>query len=161
MAVVQAKPVVEKPVVVADRVDEKLMPAGKYEITSSTNFDVNIYLKPLDGRWILMAGSGKGIDTHKVVFRMWTYDEMVELKKLATNYDQQKRIHMIDQDNLRRLKVQKLLVSWTFDRENPRLKLHHVQGVLTDESWAAVKSLQPNILTYIMDEMDKVYELNG
>jgi hypothetical protein len=167
MAIVQAKPELQKPqetpkpVQPVDRIDEKLMGPGKYEITKDTTFTINVHLKPQEGRWILMANAGKGVDSHKVVFRMWTYDEMVDLKKLATNFDQIKRIHMIDNDQLNRLKTQKLMVSWTFDKDNPRLKLQHFQGVLTDESWAAVKSLQPNIVSYLMDEMNKVYELNG
>lgn len=161
MAIVQARPEEVKAAKPVDRVDEKLMGPGKYEITRDTLFTVNVHMKPLDGRWILMAGAGKGIDSHKVVFRMWTYDEMVDMKKMATNYDQMKRVHMIDNDALNRFKLQKLIVSWTLDRENPRLKLHHVQGVLTDEAWNAVKTLQPNILTYIMEEMNKVYEFNG
>ena len=165
MAVVQAKPVEKTDKapkeVQSIRIDEKLMGPGKYEITKDTTFTVNIHLKPVDGRWILMVDSGKGVDSHKIVFRMWTYDEMVELKKLATNYDQQKRIHMLDNDMLNRLKIQKLMLSWTFDKDNPRLKLNHVQGILTDESWNAVKGLQPNILEYIISEMNRVYELNG
>lgn len=161
MAIVQAKPEEVKPLKPQDRIDEKLMAPGKYEVTPDTIFTVNVYLKPVDTRWVLMVNSGKGVDAHKVVFRMWTYDEMVELKKMATSYDQIKRIHMIDNDLLNRLKMQKFMVSWTFDKDNPRLKLQHFQGVLTDESWTAIKRLQPNIIDYIIGEMNKVYELNG
>jgi len=161
MAIVQAKPDEQKPTQSGQRVDEKLMKPGKYEITPETTFKIQVHLREKDGRWLLMTGPGKGIETHEVVFRMWTYDEMVEMKKMATTYDATKRIHMIDNDALNRFKVQRLMVSWTFDRDNPRLKLHHVNGVLTDESWKAFASLQPNISTYILDEMNRVYELNG
>lgn len=161
MVTVQAKPEMQKPVEAAPRVDEKLMGPGKYEVTPDTTFRIKMFLKEKDGRWIIMNSSGKGIEEHEVVFRMWTYDEMVELRKMATNYDPTKRIHMLDNDVLNRLKVQRLMVSWTFGGANPRLRIQHVQRVMTDESWEAFKRLQPNISDQILSEMNKVYEYNG
>jgi len=162
MAIVQGKPEAQKPVEPGlPRTDEKLMNPGKYEITRDTTFTVTIHSKEKDGRWIIMNGAGKGIDTNTVVFRLWGYEEMIELRKMATNYDAQKRVHMIDNDALNRLKIQRLMVSWTFDRDNPRLKLWHANGVLVDEAWKAFTVLQPNLITYIIDEMNKVYEFNG
>jgi len=143
------------------RVDEQIMGPGKYEVTPDQTFEVPIHLKVQDDRWIVMAAKGPETDSHKVVFRMWTYDEQVDLKKRATTFDAERRVHMIDNDALNRLKIQKFMVSWTFDRENPRLKLHHVQGVLTDEGWTAFTKLQQNIIAYILGEMNQVYEYNG
>jgi len=142
-------------------VDERLMKPGRFEITPDTTFTVPVYAKEKDGRWVIMTGPGKGIESNTVIFRMWTYDEMIEMRKMSTSYDAQKRVHMIDNDALNRLKIQRLMVSWTFDRENPRLRIQHVNGVMTDEGWKAFVSLQPNISTYIIDEMNKVYEFNG
>jgi hypothetical protein len=153
MAVVQAKQEV--------RVDEKLMKAGKFEITKDTIFTVFIHAKEKDGRWVLMNGPGKGIESNSVVFRMWSYDEMIEMRKMATSYDSQKRIHMIDNDALNRLKIQRLMVSWTFGETNSRLVIQHVNGVMTDESWNAFINLQPNLSCHIIEEMNKVYEFNG
>ena len=144
-----------------DRVDEKIMEPGKYEVTEKTTFDVEIHMKEGKGRWVVMAAADKESDTHKLVFRMWNYDEMVDLKKTATSYDTTRRIHIIDTDALNRLKIQKFLQSWTMDKDNPRLKLHRVNGVLTDESWTMFSKLQPNIINYIFDRMNEVYELNG
>jgi hypothetical protein len=62
---------------------------------------------------------------------------------------------------MNRLKIQRLLMSWTFDRDNPRLKIFHAGGVMTDESWQVFTKLQPNIISHIIDEMNKVYEFNG
>jgi hypothetical protein len=143
------------------RVDERLMKAGKYEVTKEHTFDVNLHLIPKDNRWVLTDRAGKGVESHVLVFRMWTYDEMVEMRKMSTAYDASKRLHMLDNDALNRLKVQRLIVSWTFDRENPRLKIYHVNGVLTDESWQAFARLQPSIISHIFDEMNRVYEYNG
>lgn len=142
------------------RVDEQIMKTGKYQISKDIVFAVTIHLREKDGRWLIASGP-KGAETHSVVFRMWTYDEMIEMRKKATTYDASKRMHMLDNDTLNRLKVQSLLVSWTFDRDNPNLKIHHVNGVMTDESWAAFASLQPNIASFILDEINKVYEFNG
>jgi hypothetical protein len=165
MAKVEAKPNVVVPANQSsprgNRLDEAIMKPGKYEVTNEHTFkiDVNLFLK--DSRWVLVEGRGKNVETHEVIFRMWTYEEMIELKKLATSFDPQKRLHMVDNDLLNRLKVQKLLVSWTFDKDNARLKMAHVNGVLTDESWTAFTKLQPNIVTHILDEMNRVYEYNG
>jgi len=143
------------------RVDEALMKPGKYEVQFGQTFDILIHLKLIDGRWLVMNGPGPDVDSHKVTFRMWTYDEMVNLKKRSTNFDTDRRVHMIDNDMLNRLKVQSFLMSWTLGTDNARLKLHHVQSVLTDESWDAFRKLQPNILNHIFEEMNKVYEWNG
>jgi hypothetical protein len=162
MAIVQAKPEApkrEEPQ--QPRVDERLVKPNRYEVTPDTIFKIVIHAKEKEGRWILMVGPGKGVDTNEVVFRMWTYDEMIEMRKMATTYDDKKRIHMIDQDALNRLKVQRLMTSWTFDKDNPRIRIQHVNGVMTDESWTAFTRLQPNILSYILDEMNKVFEFNG
>ena len=162
MAVVQAKETTTTRLESqGPRVDEKLMKPGKYEITPEVIFTVTIHVKEKDGRWIIMNGPGKGIETNNIVFRMWSYDEMIEMRKMATNYDVTKRIHMIDNDNLNRFKIQRLLMSWTFDKDNPRLRIQHVNGVMTDEGWKAFISLQPNISAYIIEEMNKVYEFNG
>lgn len=166
MAKVEAKQEV-KPEVKAQepqkqlRVDEKLMNPGKYEVTQENTFEVDLHLVKYQNRWIMVEGPGKNVDSHKIVFRMWNYDEMIELKRRATSYDAQKRLHMIDNDALNRLKIQKFLVSWTLDKENPRLRLFHVQGVLTDESWQTFIKLQPNIISHIVEGMNKVYEYNG
>lgn len=159
MAVVQAKEEVKKDVPKEDRLDERIMEPGDYEITKDTTFDVDIKLKKQGPRWLIVS-SDEDV-AHKVVFRMWNYDEMVEMRKMSMSYDSSKRMHMIDNDALNRLKIQKLLVSWTFGDENPRLKLNHVQGVMTDESWETFKRLQPNIITFILDGANSVYEFNS
>jgi hypothetical protein len=143
------------------RVDEQLMEAGEYEVTPEHTFTIDVYLKQKGSRWIVMEKGGRGVIHEHVVMRMWTYDEMVDLKKRATTYDQLKRFHMVDHDALNRMKLQKFLVSWTLDKKNPNMKLHHQNGVLTDECWTAFAKLQTNISTHIIDEMNSIYEYNG
>lgn len=143
------------------RVDEAIMEPGDYEVTSQHTFEVKLYLKPKDNRWVIMTGSGADIVEHTVVVRLWSYDEMIGLRKTATTYDAAKRIHMVDQDFLNRLKIQKLVISWTLEEINPRLKLHRQQGSLTDESWGNFKKVQPNILQYIINKINDVLEYNA
>lgn len=161
MPTIEAKP--EKPVVQQrqERLDEKLTKPGKYEVTPEDTFTVDIWLKRVDKRWILCNPSDKGASKEEVVFRMWNYDEMVGLKKMATSYDPIKRIHMVDQDALNRMKIQRFMLAWTLDKENPRLRIYHVNGVMVDESWIAFTKLYPNIIVFIVERMNMVFEFNG
>jgi len=144
------------------RVDEQIMAPGKYELSPDDVFEVDIYLRQVKGRWMLADVPGDGVAHEKATFRMWTYDERVEMRKKATTYDRIRRMHLIDNDALNRLKIQKFLKSWTFSDSNPRLRLHHVNGVLTDECWEMfAKRLHPAISIHIIEEMNKVYELVG
>jgi hypothetical protein len=155
------KPKVEKKKQV-ERLDEKLMSEGKYEVRKEDEFSVKFGLNKKNSRWVLVnPETAKEEDRHEVVFRMWKFDEEIELRKKATSYDSSKRMYTIDQDILNRMKVQLLMKSWTFDRDNPRLKLLHQYGVLTDEGWEAFKLLQVNITRYILDKMNEVLEYNG
>jgi len=144
-----------------DRLDEKLTKPGKYEVTPEDTFTVEIWLKKTDKRWILCNAGDKGATKEEVVFRMWTYDEMVNLKKMATNYDPIKRIHMVDHDALNRMKIQRFMAAWTLDKENTRLRIYHVNGIMVDESWQAFTRLYPNIITYIIERMNLVFDFNG
>jgi hypothetical protein len=143
------------------RHDKVLMGPGEYEVTRGSTFTIEVHLRPRsfeDKWWVVTTNKDEAIVTENVTFRMWTYDEMVEMRKLSTKYDQMRRVHMIDHDVLNRLKIQRFMMSWTFDKNNPRLELHHQNGVLVDEAWAKVKLLQPNILKFIIDEMNERYE---
>lgn len=157
MPVVQPKPGPES---VSKRTDEKLMAPGKYEVSPEDVFTIDLYLKQEGRRWIL-SGQDKNSCHETVTFRMWTYDEMVEMRKLATNFDPMKRIHLVDQDALNRMKVQRLVTGWTLDKDNPRLRIQHANGVLTDESWTAFSRLHPSISTFIIDSMNFVLEYRG
>lgn len=146
----------------APRRDRVLMEPGEYEVTKGSVFTIEVPLRRRqDDSWWVVVDREDAEVVEEVEFRMWTYDEMVEMRKLATKYDQLRRVHMIDNDELNRLKIQRFMQSWTFDKDNPRLELHHVNGVLSDEAWNKVKMLQTNILKYIIDEMNKRYEFGA
>lgn len=143
------------------RVDTILQPPGKYEVTPDNTFSFELLIKDHKGRWVIVDKDMKGVDQHTVTFRIWSYDEMVDLRKRSMIYDNTKRVNLLDSDLLNRLKIQKLLVSWTLDRENPRMKLIHVNGVLSDESWKAFTRLSPNIAERIINEMNLVLDYGG
>jgi len=143
------------------RVDEKISKPGKFEITDDENFTVKIPVKTTEKRWVVIENEKQADETHEVVFRMWSYEEEIQLRKEATTYDAMKRMHFVDNDKLNRLKLQTLLKSWSFEKDNPRLKILHVNGTMVDEVWKMVMKLHPNILRYIIDRMNNVLEYNG
>ena len=164
MPTIQEKPGAPKPRGQQQpRFDNALMEPGNYEVTKESTFSVKVHLKlrSENEKWWVIVSEEEATVTEEVVFRMWTYDEMVEMRKLATKYDTVRRVHMIDHDVLNRLKIQRFMVSWTFSNNNPRLQLHHQNGVLTDEAWTAVTRLQTNILKHLIDEMNEKYEFGG
>lgn len=142
------------------RLDEAIPSTGKYEVTEESDFTIYLHLKKYSGRWLLMNRADETTDEHSVTFRMWTYNEMIEMKKMATSYDLRKKMHEVDNDLLNRIKIQRLLKSWTFGNENKNLVIQHVGGKMTDEGWVAFTKLQPNIAQYIITEMNYVLEYN-
>ena len=144
------------------KIEENLYKPGKFEITEEEEFRIDIPVKLEDKkRWTIVSDKKFADETHWVSFRMWTYQEEVELRKQATNYDQIKRMHLIDNDMLNRLKLQKLIKAWSFEEQNPNLKLIHVNGILCDESYKAITNLHPNILRFIIEKMNDVLEYNA
>jgi hypothetical protein len=143
------------------RHDKVLMQPGEYEVTKSSTFTIKLPLKKNKENWWVLVSENDAETVEEVVFRMWTYDEMVELRKLATKYDPIRRVHMIDHDLLNRLKMQRYLLSWTFEKVNQRMELHHVGGVISDETWVKVKRLQTNLLKYLIEQMNERYEFGG
>ena len=142
-------------------VDEQIMLPGKYEVTPEHTFRVNLFVEQVENRWVVREKMNKNCEHHWVEFRMWTFAEEIELRKLATTYDPLKRLHFVDHDMLNRLKVQRLMKEWTFQNENERLHLHHVNGVLTDECYKNFQGLFANIVRAIIEGMNGVLEYNG
>jgi hypothetical protein len=147
----------EKFNVVGERLDEKLQGPGKYVVTKDKTFKVRFGLVEREGRWVVIKPESGGED-HWVEFRIWTFNEEVELRKMATIFDPLKKIHIVDNDYLNRLKVQRLMLSWSFDKANDKLKLLHVNGVLADEGWKAFTSLFPSIIRFVLESMNAVLE---
>jgi hypothetical protein len=144
------------------RVDKMIREPGKYEITKDDFFIIKFGLVESDGRWLIAKDSeGEGIDTCWVKFRMWTFEEEATLRHQATQWDAQKRVHNLNNDFYNRLKVQKLLMDWSFAEVNENLRIHRINNTLTDESWNAFIRLQRNICVYVIENMNRVLEYNG
>lgn len=146
------------------RIDTQLLKPGKYEVTDEDTFKIEFCITKKEGRWIVLDKTTEkipGVEEHCVEFKMWNFEEDVALRKMCQQYDPTKRVHFLDNDLLNRVKVQRLLRTWTFDKENPRLKILHVNGCLSDESYAAFARLHPTIVRHILDRMNNVLEYNG
>ena len=143
------------------RFDEKLHKPGKFEITPDDEFTVEIPVRKQKGRWTVCKAGEAPEETHWVKFRMWDYAEELELRKVSTQYDPVKHWHFLDHDALNRMKIQRLMKSWSFEIDNVRLKLLHVNGVMVDESYNAVMKLHPNIIRHIVEQMNMVLEFGG
>ena len=118
------------------RVDSKIREAGKFELKNSDSFFVKFGLVQVDERWLIAnKEEGEGIESCWVKFKMWSFEEEVILRSQATQWDGQRRIHTLNNDYFNRLKIQKLMLDWSFSKENENLKLHRVNNVLTDESF--------------------------
>jgi len=154
-----SKPVKSVSVKDETRYDELLMGPGKFEMTEEDNFKVKFRVGNVEGRWVI--SSDLDDELHWVEFRMWTFDEEIELRNRATHFNERRRLHFVDNDELNRMKVQKLLKGWSFSKDNERLKLHHVNGVLTDESWKAFTKVHTNIVRFILERMNAILEHNG
>lgn len=142
--------------------DTALTTPGKYEVTPETTFKVELLLVNKDGRYVIVSDSEQeGVEKHWVEFRMWTFDEEVELRKMAMQFDENRRMHFMDNDRLNMIKLRRLIKAWSFENVGPRYKLLHVNGVLADESWNIVRKLFPSITTAIIVGMNNVLEFNG
>jgi hypothetical protein len=140
---------------------KSLLPVGKFEVSENTTFTVKLYLKEFKGRWQLMDGPANGVETHTVVFKMWNFNECLAIRREANYFDPQNRVNRTDNDKLNRLKIMKLMKEWTLNKDNPRLEIQCVNGVLTEASWRAFCSLQPNIADEIISQMNRILDYGG
>lgn len=134
-----------------------------YEVKPTDEFTIKFGLKEIEGRWIVIDNEqidvlDKTIQKHWVKFKMWTFNEELNLRKKATKYDEDKRINMIDFDTLNEYKVRFLIKDWSFGERNEKLKLFHINGYLVDQSWDVFRRLYVNIVKYIIAKMNEVLE---
>lgn len=142
-------------------VEESLYKPGKFEVTEEDDFKIEFFIAQVGKRWVVHKDESKGAEKHWVIFRMWNYQEEVDLRKKATNFDDLRRTHSLDEDMLNRLKIQRLLKAWSFQEDNKRLEIKHVNGIITDECFKNIMKLHPTILRFIIECMNGVLERNG
>lgn len=140
---------------------KSLLPVGKFEISDTTTFTIKLYLKEYKGRWQLLDSPSNGAETHTIVFKMWNFNECLAIRREANYFDPQNRVNRTDADKLNRLKIMRLMKEWTLHKDNPRLEIQSVNGVLTEASWRAFCSLQPNIADEIITQMNRILDYGG
>lgn len=136
----------------------------KYEVKPDSTFTVKFGLTTIDGRVIVVDNNDDlipDVEKHWVTFRMWKFSEELDLKSKATDYDANKKIHMLNNDKLNEIKVRTLILDWSFSEKDMSLKLLHVNKYLSDEGLAILYNLYPSVVRYIINKMNEVLEYNG
>lgn len=116
--------------------------------------------EPDNGKIMLttLEDKRKSTKEHWIDIKLWNYEKMIEMRKKAQKYHLDSRSFYIDQDILNDLKLKELIIDWSFGHEDPHMKLHHVNGILTDESLKIIKSLYPWVLEHIINKINLVLE---
>lgn len=130
---------------------------SKYEVTKETTFTIRFKLSFLDDRWIITETGSE----QWVKFRMWNYTEEITWKNKVTEFDPEKRIHIINNDKFNEFKIRNLLIDWSLAADDINLKLIHVNNYLVDESYNRFMLLQPNLVHFIINRMNSILENNA
>jgi len=138
---------------------------SKYEVGPDSSFMVEFGILAKDDRYVIMdkdeVKMTKGAESHWAKFKMWTYEQELDWKNEATEFDSTKRVHMLNTDKLNEIKLRNLILNWSFSEADNSLKMLHVNGVLADESLKVFYSIYPSIARHIVDGMNDVLEFNG
>ncbi|MBP5459324.1 MAG: hypothetical protein J6Y62_04085 [Clostridia bacterium] len=137
---------------------------GKYEVTPESEFTVRFCVSFEEGRWRVHLEEARyanpEYESHWAVFRMWTYPEMLSWRQQATEYDNMTGVSRLNTDKLNEIKLRRLLKRWSFEEYDPRYKLLHVGGVLSDESYSLLNGMFPTIVDNLIFMMNQVLEEN-
>ena len=135
-----------------------------YEVRPDSVFYIKFGVVPRDGRMLVIPEDDvdfeKDAEKHWVKFKMWSYEQELEWKNDATEYDNSKRVHTLNADKLNEIKIRNLLLDWSFGEKEDSLKLFHINEILTDESLKVFNRLFPTIVRYIVERMNEVLEFN-
>ena len=127
----------------------------KYEIRPDSEFTIEFCLEFSEDEKITILRKDAylttdGLERHWVKFRMWNFKEEMKWKNEATEFDSQIRFFRQNTEKLNELKLRNLIKDWSFAQEDPKFKLLHVNGVLSDESYEVLMGLHPTILDAII-----------
>ena len=136
---------------------------SKYEVRPDSEFTVQFCLKFSDNGQVSVYAKDSflqldNLEKHWAKFRMWTYKESLEWKNQCMEFDQQIRSFKQNNCKLNELKIRHLIKDWSFSEIDPKFKLLHVNGVLSDESYEMMMGLYPQILDNILILMNNVLE---
>lgn len=137
----------------------------KYEVDKNSFFIIKFGLIiQQDGRFVAIRHDAvddfRDAQLHWVKFRMWNYCEELQWKHQCTQYNNQMKSQIINQDKLNQKKIKELILDWSFSENEESLKLLHCDGKLSDESYSVFMGLYPSIATTIVDLMNNVLENN-
>ena len=137
----------------------------RYEVTPESEFTIRFCLGFNEGRVQVYTADSylkqEELERHWVKFRMWKYEEELSWQNQSMEYQHQTRSFIHNQNKLNELKVRHLIKEWSFEEYDPKFKLLHVNGVLSDESYNIFKGFFPTIINNIIYLMNQVLEQNG
>ena len=138
---------------------------SKYHLKEDDTFMLKFGILSYEGRWRIVdferLEDVPEAEEHWAKVKMCPYGLQNWIKEKATTFDRVTRMHKYDADLSNRIKIQRLLIDWSFSKEDERCKIHHVQGVMSDESYAMFERMQPNIINHIITRMNEILEYNG
>ena len=143
---------------------QKPVSYSKYEVRPDSEFEIRFCLYFDEGRVRVFTEDAKykfpECESHWVKFRMWTYKEQLEWKRQCSDLDMQTKSMRLNTDKYDEIKLRHLIKSWSLEQFDPKFKLLHVGGVLSDESYELLVGLFPSIVENIVFMMNQVLEGN-
>lgn len=142
-----------------------LVSFSRYEVTPESEFTIRFCLGFNEGRVQIYTEDAylkqEDLERHWVKFRMWKYEEELTWQNQSMEFQHQTRTFVHNQNKLNELKIRHLIKAWSFEEYDPKFKLLHVNGVLSDESYNTFKGFFPTIINNIIYMMNQVLEQNG
>lgn len=136
----------------------------RYEVSKDSTFTIRFGILDKGDRWVPINHSAVADNPLSmevwVKFRMWNYDEELTWKNQCNEFNAEHKVQILNIDKFNEIKIKNLLVDWSFGELEDRLKMLHVDGKLSDESYKIFKGLYPAIVNTIIDMMNNVLESN-
>ena len=89
---------------------------------------------------------------------MWNFREELEWKNQCMEFDSISRAFKQNIIKLNEIKIRRLIKDWSFSEIDPKFKLLHVDGVLSDESYNVMMGFNPAIMDNLIVLMNNVLE---
>jgi len=132
---------------------------SKWQLQKDETFRIRFQLNETDGKRVkFVVEESRNNVEHWVEFRMWDYNAMVNLRKMATTYHKESGTFYVDTDKFNDLKIKFLLKDWSFSQIDPQMKLTHNKGALVDESFQLFRNLYPWVVSEIIARMNAILE---
>ena len=134
----------------------------KYEISPDSEFTVRFCLGFEEEKILVYKEDSylriDGLERHWAKFRMWNFREELEWKNQCMEFDSISRAFKQNIIKLNEIKIRRLIKDWSFSEIDPKFKLLHVDGVLSDESYNVMMGFNPAIMDNLIVLMNNVLE---